>query len=168
MSKYGCFSFWSSLSYFNSDVLYLLSQFIYIYNYISCFYHWLKFLVESFLTSATEGGWRLCFLPCLSVCLFVCEQHSSNICRRIWTKFGGELGNMTRTNWFDFSEDPSPIIFLMILHHWVIGLKRYIAGYLKKLWTDQNTTWWMSWLGDKNKPIWFWFRFGFRSDPSVG
>ena len=32
---------------------------------------------------------------------------------------------------------------------------RLCAGYLKKLWTDLDETWWVSWLGVKNKPIKF-------------
>ena len=28
-------------------------------------------------------------------------------------------------------------------------------------------TWWMSWVGDENKPIRFWLRSGFKYGPSV-
>uniref|UniRef100_A0A8C4QNA1 Latent-transforming growth factor beta-binding protein 1 n=1 Tax=Eptatretus burgeri TaxID=7764 RepID=A0A8C4QNA1_EPTBU len=73
----------------------------------------LKMLMSLFVTSATEGRWKLCFhLP--SVCLFVYEQNISKSCGRIRTKFGGELGNVTSTKLFDFVEDPNPdpIIFL--------------------------------------------------------
>ena len=52
---------------------------------------------------------------CLSVyvCLFFCEQDISKSCEWIQTKFGGEVGCVTRKNWFDFGEDPKPdtIIF---------------------------------------------------------
>ena len=30
------------------------------------------FMCGNIFTSTTEGGWRLCFHPCLSICLFVC------------------------------------------------------------------------------------------------
>ena len=33
---------------------------------------------------------------------------------------------------------------------------------------DFDKTWWMSWLGDKNKPTRFWFRSASRSGLSVG
>ena len=36
------------------------------------------------------------------------------------------------------------------------GQNRYIARYFKKLWAGYDKTWWMSWEGDKNKPIRFW------------
>ena len=45
-------------------------------------------------TSATEGGWRLCFHHCL----FVCEQDISECCGRIWTEFGGQVGCVIMTN----------------------------------------------------------------------
>ena len=38
----------------------------------------------------------------------------------------------------------------------------------KKLWMDYDKTWWMSWVGDKNKLIRFWFRSESRSSLSVG
>ena len=40
------------------------------------------------------------------------------------------------------------------------------AGYLKKLWTSYNKTWWMSCTGDKNKLIRVWFRSGCTVDPA--
>jgi len=53
--------------------------------------------------------------------------------------------------------------FEVILHHWEMGPIWYIARHLKKLWMDYDKTWWMSWVGDKNKPIRFGLRSGCRS-----
>ena len=50
-----------------------------------------------FVTSATEGGGRLCFHPCLSVCLSVCEQDISSY-GQICMKLVGKVGCVTRTN----------------------------------------------------------------------
>ena len=41
----------------------------------------------------------------LSVCLFVCEQGISKSYGWILTKFGGQVGCVTRMNWLDFGED---------------------------------------------------------------
>ena len=86
---------------------------------------------------------------CLSVCLslFVCMRDISKSYLRIRMKFCGQVGYVTRTNWFDFGEDPNLDPFLriylfIILHHWVTGLKRHIAEYLKKLWTDLDEICW--------------------------
>ena len=35
------------------------------------------------------------------------------------------------------------------------GQKRYMSQFIKKLWTGCAKTWWMIWVGDKNKPITF-------------
>ena len=40
--------------------------------------------------------------------LNVCEQDISKCCERIWTEFGEEVCCGTRTNCFDFGEDPNP------------------------------------------------------------
>ena len=58
------------------------------------------------------------------------------------------------------------------LFKWFFTIERWsqklcIAWDLKKLWTSCDKTRWMSWFGDKNKPIRFWLKSGFRSDPSV-
>ena len=46
--------------------------------------------------------------PCLSVCLFGCEQDISKGCGQILTKLGGQVGFVSRTNQFDVVEDPDP------------------------------------------------------------
>ena len=107
----------------------------------------------------TEGvQTEVMFIPlfvCLSVCLSVCEQDISKSCARIQTKFGGQVGCGTRTNWLDVGEDPDPDpdagIFKVILHHRVMRLKRY----LKKLWTDSDETWWTGWVCNKDELIRF-------------
>ena len=35
----------------------------------------------------------------------------------------------------------------------MIGLKRYIAQYLKKFWTDLDKIWWAGWLCDDDELI---------------
>ena len=63
---------------------------------------------------------------------------------------------VTRTNWFDFGEDPDLDTTTRILNDssplGATGLKRYVA-YLNKLWTDLADIWCVSWLGDEDKPI---------------
>ena len=46
-------------------------------------------------------------------CLLFCEQNISNSCWPIQTELGGQVGYLTRNNWFDFGEDlnPDPTIF---------------------------------------------------------
>ena len=78
----------------------------------------------------------------------VCEQDISKSYRGIQTKFGGHVGCLMRTKWFDFGEDPNPR-----------GLKNFssdslpfgdwakndnTAWYFKRLWTGSDKTWWMS------------------------
>ena len=87
--------------------------------------------------------------------LSVCEQDISKGCGRIQTKFGGQAGCVTWTNWLDFGEEHNLIreLFKVILHHWETGPKRYLAQYLKTLWTDYDETW-TGWVCDFDK-----FRF---------
>ena len=59
---------------------------------------------------------RLCFHPCLSVCLFVFKQDISKSCAQIQPKFGGELGYVTRSKCLDFGEDPNPDLDPIITH----------------------------------------------------
>ena len=96
------------------------------------------------------------------VCLFACEQNNSKSCGRIWTKFCGELGYVTRTTLLDFSEDPNLDLdlrnFKAILHLRVMGRKRHIARYLEKLWTDSDESWWAGWACYKEELIPFWWR----------
>ena len=85
-------------------------------------------------------------------------------------KLGGQVVCVTRANCFNFGEDPDPdsMIFKVILHRRDAGLKRYIARYLKTSFMGFDKTWWMCWVGDKNKPIRFWIRSGCRPGLSVG
>ena len=75
------------------------------------------------ITSTTEGGRRLRFHP--FVCLAVCEQDISKSQGRIWTKLEGQVGFVTRINWFDFGEhlDQDMRILKVILHNWDIKPK---------------------------------------------
>ena len=118
---------------------------------VNLFLCYCPFLLSLVVTSATTGGWRLCFHLYLPVCLFVCFSMSKNIPKSyewIWTKLGGKVGCVTRMSWFDFGEDPDPDLDLdTIIFKWFFasscGRKRYIARYLKKLWTDSDVTWWI-------------------------
>ena len=95
--------------------------------------------------------WRmLCFHPFLFVCL------CAGYLKKLWTDLDeifGQVRCVTRTNWLDFGEDPDPDpttrIFKVIRHHWEIGLNRYIAWCLKKLWTGSDETWWACWVRDE-------------------
>ena len=83
-------------------------------------------------TSATEGGWWLCFLPCLSVRLFVCVQDISKSCGRIQMKVCGHVRCATRTNWLDFGEDPDTDASdywncKVNFHHWLNWAKNDIS-----------------------------------------
>jgi len=51
-----------------------------------------------------------------------------------------------------------PELFV-ILSHWEIGPKLYIAQYLKRLQMDYDKTWWTGWMCDENESIRFWWRF---------
>ena len=56
----------------------------------------------------------------LCVCLSVCVKDISKSLGRIRMKLCGQVRNITRTNWFDFGEDPEPecdFFFSVILHH---------------------------------------------------
>ena len=67
------------------------------------------------------------FTPvCLVVCLSVNRISQKVVDRVRWNC--GQVGCVTRTNWFDFGEDLDPDIriFQVILHHWEIGWKNGI------------------------------------------
>jgi len=55
---------------------------------------------------------QVTFSPLSSVHLFFCEQDISNSCGRIWTKLGGQVGCVTRTNWFKCCEGSTVLKFL--------------------------------------------------------
>jgi len=107
-------------------------------------------------------GW---FLPSIVLCttfhLFVCVQHILS-CGQIRMKFYGQVWCVTRENRLDFGEDldpdPTTRILKVILHIERSGKKRYIARYLKRLWTDSDETWWTGWVCRKDALIRFWWR----------
>ena len=109
----------------------------------------------------------------LSVCLSVCEQDISKSCGRIQTKLGGQVGCLTMMNQFNFGEDPDPDSRLFFYFSSDSSPSRGQAkndiwhDISKKLWTGSDKTWLVSCGGDKNKPILFSFRSGYRS-VSVG
>ena len=97
---------------------------------------------------------RGCFHLCLSV---------SRISQKVMDRFGQTLvdrlgvwlGRIDSISvkiriwiqgFFNFGYDSSPLSD---------GAKTFIARCLKKLLTDLDETWWMSWLGDENKPTKF-------------
>ena len=59
-------------------------------------------------------------------------------------------------------------IFFYFLHHCEMGPKTIYSMTFQTLWKDYGKTWWVSWVGDKNKLIRLWLRFGSRSSLSVG
>ena len=97
--------------------------------------------------------------------------------RRIW------VGSVTRTSQFDDGSDPAhqwdtkrkrfslaevstlpsaallrsvlQSVTLWVIFHLSVCL---CAGYLKKLWTDPDETWWTRWVCDKEELIQFWWR----------
>ena len=83
-------------------------------------------------------------------------------------KFGGQVRCVTRTNRFDFGEDPDPDPATRIFKRFFTierrGQKRYIARYLKRLWTDSDETWWAGWVCDEDELIRFCWRSGFGSE----
>ena len=82
-------------------------------------------------------------------------------------KLCGQVGCVTTTNWFDFGEDLNPDTTIRIFCDSSPlkdrAQKRYIARYLKKLWTDSDETWWTVWVCDFDELIRFWWRFESRS-----
>ena len=67
--------------------------------------HFALYLIVSMLGDPSPPtGLPVCFAVCLSVCV----QDISKSCGWIWMKLGGEVGGVTRTNLFDFGEDPNP------------------------------------------------------------
>ena len=122
------------------------------------------------ITSATEGGWSLCFYPCRSVCFFI--RLLRKYLKKLWT----ELDEILRSAWVCDKDEmirlwwrsesrSRPEIFWSDSTPLSEG---HIAGYLKKLWTDSDETWWVSWFGGRNKLIKFWFRSKSRSSLFVG
>ena len=85
------------------------------------------------ISSATKGGWRLCFHHCLSVF----EQDISKSYGWILTKFDWQFGCGTRMKWLDFCEYPLPVldmrIFKVILHHWKIEPKTIYSTISQKV-----------------------------------
>ena len=111
----------------------------------------------------------------LSVCLFVCEQDISKSYGRIGTKSSKQFGCVTKTNLFDFGEDPDSDPDRRIFSFFKSDSSPLSAGskticniaYFKKLWTSFDKNWWMSCISDEHKPIPFWLRYGSRSGLSV-
>ena len=104
----------------------------------------------------------------LSLCLFVCFVCLS-VClcagylKKLWTHWACDKDKLIRFWW---NPNPATGIKKMILHHWKIGRKWYIARYFRKLWTDSDETWWTGWVCGKEKLNWFWWRSRSGSDYS--
>ena len=104
----------------------------------------------------------------LSLCLFVCFVCLS-VClcagylKKLWTHWACDKDELIRFWW---NPNPATGIKKMILRHWKIGRKWYIARYFKKMWTDSDETWWTGWVCGKEKLNWFWWRSRSGSDDS--
>ena len=68
--------------------------------------------------------------------LFVCEQDISKHYGRIRTTLGGQVGCVTRINWFDFGEDPNPdmrIFYFIKWLAWIGSLRSPLRPSLQRL-----------------------------------
>ena len=120
-----------------------------------------KLLPFLIITSTNEGGQRWWIHP------FGCEHDIPKSYGLISLKRGGEVGCVC--------EGPISYILMNIwirvfffLQWYFITERWHQKWYFKKLWMCDDKTWWMSWGGDKNKPIRFWFRYRSRSGLSLG
>ena len=94
---------------------------------------------------------------------WLCDNCTTVNIESSW-KLGAQVGCVTRMNRLGLVK----IQMWMLEVLWFFTIER--SGqklYLKKSWTDSDKTWWKSWVGDNNKPIRFWLRYGCRSGLSA-